>query len=238
MLGYRLIKGIDIVFLPSHCIHCNHPIAWYDLIPVISWLILRGRCRSCKQPISPLYPGIELLTTIALIALYNSVPITYFPAYFIFFSALIVIIRSDLETMYISQFMTLWMIPIGICASIVGALPISWAESIAGTCIGYAFLWSIARGFYYFTGKEGMGEGDFELLAMIGSFTGITGCWATIMIGSFSGSLLALSYFLITRPQDARSIRIPFGPFLAIGAIIFVLARSYIETLFFQTVHL
>lgn len=194
--------------------------------------MLRGRCRSCHQPISWLYPFIEIITAISLLALYYTVPLIYFPALFLFFSALMVTIRSDIETMYISQYMTVWLVPIGLLAALCGLLPISIYESIIGSFFGYFFLWSVAQGFTYFTGKDGMGEGDFELLAMIGAFTGILGCWMSIMIGSFTGSFIAMGYLLITKQPNPRAVQIPFGPFLALGAIIFVLAQSQITTFF------
>ena len=113
MVGYRLIHWKSIIIPGSYCPHCKHPLAWYDNIPLLSFIILCGKCRYCKNPISWLYPFIELITLIAMLALLNSVDSHYWPAYFIFFSALIVTIRSDFESMLISRFATIFLIPLG-----------------------------------------------------------------------------------------------------------------------------
>ena len=112
VVAYRWMQNKSIITPRSYCPYCEKAIAWYDNIPVLSWLILHGTCRSCQQPISWLYPFIELVTAISLIALYLSVPTIYLPAYALFFSALIIIIRTDLEHMLIMQAMTLYLIPV------------------------------------------------------------------------------------------------------------------------------
>jgi leader peptidase (prepilin peptidase)/N-methyltransferase len=221
VVAYRVLHKQSLVRPRSRCPHCSHALAWYDLIPVISWIFLRGQCRYCGQPISKLYPFIELLTALVMTLLIILVPTNYVPAYFILFSALIVTIRSDLETMLISQYMTLFIVPIGIVSSYFNLLPISGWQSIAGALFGYLFLWSIAQIFLLATGKKGMGEGDFELLALIGSFLGISGVWYSLMIGSIVGSLAGI--FLIHYRHASRNTKIPFGPFLAIAAMAFTL---------------
>lgn len=210
----------------SSCPHCHHQLPWYDLIPVISWVVLKGSCRSCKKPISLLYPCIELLTVVLMMALYCTVPFHYFPAYFLFFSALIVTIRSDMETMLISRYVTLFLVPLGLLFSLVGLLPISLLDSITGAFLGYFFLWAMARGFYRLTHKHGIGQGDLELLSFIGSFLGVLGCWASLLLGAVIGSLVGVGYIAVTR--SSHSVKIPFGPFLALGAISYVLFQDFI----------
>jgi leader peptidase (prepilin peptidase)/N-methyltransferase len=227
VLAYRLVFEKDIVWTRSACPSCNTQLAWYDLIPVFSWLFLRGMCRSCKKPISLFYPCIELLTVFVLSALYFAMPSQFFFAYFIFFSALIVTIRSDLETMLISRFMTCYLIPVGLGCSAVGLLPIDLIDSVGGALLGYGFLWAVSRVFFWITQKQGIGQGDLELLAFIGSFTGVSGCWMSLTIGSIFGSLVGLSYVAIAR--TGFSVKIPFGPFLASGAIVYVLFQEIIE---------
>lgn len=217
----------------SYCPQCNTMIAWYDNIPVLSWLLLDGRCRSCKKAISFLYPFIELLTAILLSLLYFYIPQHYFFAYFVFFSALIVTIRSDIETMLISQYVTIFLIPFGFVFSACGLLPISLFESITGAVFGYLFLFSVNYIFKKLRNKNGIGEGDFDLLLFIGSFTGVLGCWATITIGSIAGSLYGFMYLLydccINRNNTiTQNTKIPFGPFLALGAILFVFLHNHI----------
>lgn len=226
VLGYRLIHDENIALPRSHCLSCNHTLAWYDLIPLISYLMLGGHCRYCAARISPLYPFIELFTIISMSLLYTTVPTIYFPAYFIFFSALIVTIRSDLETMLISRFVTLFLLPIGLGASILDYLPITPLDSILGMGVSAGFLYAVSWLFYKVTGKVGIGQGDIELLAFIGSFTGIVGSWVTLCIGSVLGSLIGIGYIILSGSQ--KDTKIPFGPFLALGAIIYVLAQEYL----------
>lgn len=229
VVGHRLILGISL-FGRSHCLHCQKTIAWYDLFPVLSYITLAGRCRACKQQISVLYPFIELLTAISMTALWYTIDQEYLIAHTIFFSALIVTIRSDLETMYISRWMTIALVPLGILFSFTDQLAIVPLNSILAAAIGFGGLWLIGTSFYLLTGKEGIGEGDYDLMALIGAFTGMIGIWFSLLIGSLLGSLIGLAY-LKYRGQRARETKIPFGPFLAIAAIIYVLAQEPIMLL-------
>ena len=221
VVAHRLITNEDIIFLRSHCPHCKQPIAWYDLIPLFSWFWLRGRCRSCKEPISYLYPFIEFLTVLIGILLFTHVAPHYWFAYFIFFSALIVSIRTDLEHMLISQYMNLYLIPFMLLAAAMGLLPITLMDSIVGAVFGYSFLYVIGYIFRTLAGKECIGEGDLDLLAFIGSCTGLIGCWLSLTIGALLGSCIGIIYLITTK--QAQGTPIPFGPFLATGAIIYVL---------------
>jgi len=225
VLGYRLIYQQDFLWSRSRCPKCSTQLAWYDLIPILSWITLGARCRTCKEPISVLYPFIELLTAVSLTMLYVYVPHYYFFSYFIFFSALLVTIRSDLETMLISRYATLFLVPVGILLSLLNMLPITSTESIIGSIFGYGVLYGIARLFYTITKKNGLGQGDIDLLAFIGSFTGIIGCWATILVGSIVGSLFGIIYTLIAKPTG--QVKLPFGPFLALGAISYVFMQEW-----------
>ena len=229
VVSYRLIHHASLITPRSHCPHCNHVLAWYDLIPVLSWLALRGRCRYCTTPISYLYPFIELFTAVVMSPLLTQIPPPYFYAYFIFFSALIVTIRSDLHSMLISRYASLFLVPLGIALSAYGLLPITMVESILGAIGGFISLYMVSKLFYYFTQQEGMGQGDIDLLAFIGSFTGMYGCWISLLIGSLVGSVIGLCYMALTNQN--RYIKIPFGPFLAIGAICFVLYKPYLMSL-------
>ncbi len=228
VVGHRLITNEDIVFLRSHCPHCKTTLAWYDLIPLFSWIWLRGRCRYCQEPISYLYPLIELLTVVAGLLLITHIEPTYWFAYFVFFSALIVSIRTDLEYMLLSQYMNVYLIPLSILCAYFDLLPITPLESMMGAAGGYAFLYFLSFIFRTLTGKECMGDGDIDLLAYIGSCTGIIGCWLSLTIGSLLGSCMGIAYLLYA--GKGQGTRIPFGPFLAIGAIIYVLFQYDILT--------
>jgi leader peptidase (prepilin peptidase)/N-methyltransferase len=231
VVAYRVLRGMSIVTPRSACTTCHRTIFWYDNIPVLSWLLLRGSCRFCKQPISVLYPFIELLTALTLTALYLLVPTSYFAAYALFFSALIVTIRSDLETMLISRYMTLFLIPIAISCAALGMLPISIQESFLGSVTAYLFLYTIIVAFRYLTGKDGMGYGDLELLACIGTFLGVIGWWISLMIGSITGSIVGIIYMIATKKD--RTVKIPFGPFLALGAMIATVAQQQLISFFY-----
>ena len=228
-LGYRLLHLESLHQKRSFCPHCKKIIAWYDNLPILSWLLLQGQCRSCKQPISWLYPFIEIITTVTLLLLYHFVPFFYFPAYFIFFSALIVTIRTDLDQMLISRFVTLYLIPVGYYAAWYNRLPIPLSLAIIGSLFGYFLLWCAQQMCLKISGQDGIGQGDLELLAMIGAFTGPLGAWVALTIGSCVGTLFS---FIIMSIRKQRIIKIAFGPYLSIGAIIFVLYQDQFITYF------
>lgn len=235
MLAYRLINLDKFWKLRSFCPKCNHVIYWYDNIPVISWIILKAKCRHCKDSISALYPFVEAFSAISFSMLYYQLKysndLIYFPAYFVFFSALIITLRTDLEFMLISQFVTIFLIPVGVFFSMLGLLPINLLNSLIGAGVGYFALFFISKMFYLITKKEGIGQGDLELLAFIGSFLGATGCWAALFIASILGSIFGLLYILITK--QSKTAKMPFGHFLAIGAIIFVLFEQSMTKVIF-----
>jgi len=164
-------------------------------------------------------------------ALLIFIPLNYFPAYFIFFSALIVTIRTDIECMLILQLATLYLVPLGLLLSAFGFLPISFYDSLSGALIGYGFLYTFAWIFKRITGKEGIGAGDFDLLAFIGAFTGVIGCWMSLFLGSLVGSFIGLFWWLLGEMNSTA--KIPFGPFLAIGSIFYVLFGQQIIDIYF-----
>jgi leader peptidase (prepilin peptidase)/N-methyltransferase len=139
-------------------------------------------------------------------------------------SALIVTIRSDIETMLISRYVTIFLVPVAFTLSYFNMMPITFTASLIGALCGYFFLFFINSIFKWLTNKNGIGEGDFDLLCLIGAFTGILGCWASVTIGSALGSIFGLLYMLYIRyftTKETNSL-IPFGPFLASGAIIYI----------------
>lgn len=228
-LGYRLLNLEHFFKARSFCPTCKHPIAWYDNIPVLSWLLLGARCRSCKQSISWLYPFIEIITTGLLFTLSRTVPAQYFIVYFIFFSALIITIRTDFEAMLISRFATIYLIPFGMLAAGMGKLPITLTESIAGSILGYIILWCTQKLSFAITKQDSLGQGDVELLAFIGAFTGPLGCWIALLVGSTCGSLISLFYMTVTQQ---RIEKVPLGAYLSLGAMIFVLLQKFFTQYF------
>jgi len=227
-MAYRLVSGAKLFGPRSFCPHCKKLIAWYDLIPIFSWFFLSGKCRYCKKPISFLYPLIEILTMTTFLTFWCIIP-HYHIAYFFFFSALIVTIRTDIETMLISRYVTVFLIPLGMAFAAFGFLPINLANSIAGTLLGYGSLYTVSKVFFRLTGKEGIGQGDLELLAFVGSFIGFAGCWVSLFLGAIIGSISGIAYIILL--GKSKEMRIPFGPFLALGAILYVLFQE--QLLFF-----
>ena len=228
MLGYRLVQDASLLAARSFCPQCKQTIAWYDLIPVLSWIILQKKCRWCLKPISFLYPCIELFSLFLFTYLYTvyssgllSLETSF--TYALFFSALLVTIRSDTEYLLISSLSTLFIIPFAFIASSAGYLPITLYESVAAAILSYMLLWLTAKIFYYMRNKQGIGEGDFELLAMIGSFTGITGAFQSVYIGSCLGSIMGIIYIYFFPSEE--NVRLPFGLFLSLGAILYLLCK-------------
>ncbi len=232
MLAYRLVNDVNLFQIRSFCPKCHTTLAWYDMIPILSWILLRAKCRSCKRKISILYPFIELSTLIIFLELYDKIPSHYFFSYFIFFSALIVTIRTDIETMLISRFVTIFLIPLAFLFSFLNWLPLTFSQILIGAAFGYFLLYFIEKVFKIITKKQGLGQGDVELLCFIGAFTGITGCWISILIGSILGSIFGIFFIIIDKLNFSN--KIPFGPFLAIGSILYVLYQDEILSLIFR----
>jgi leader peptidase (prepilin peptidase)/N-methyltransferase len=162
---------------------------------------------------------------VVMTLLYLRIENIYFWGHFVLFSALIVTIRSDLETMLISRWVTIALVPVGIIMSFTDTIPIAPLNSIMGSATGYLSLWLVGTLFYLITRKEGLGQGDLDLLACIGAFTGIVGIWMTVLLGSLFGSIIGTAC-LLYQGKFHRSMKLPFGPFLAMGAIIYVLFQT------------
>ncbi len=226
-LAYRLLHEKSIAGR-SFCPHCNHTLAWYDLLPVISWLWLKGKCRYCSQKISCLYLFIEILTPIVILPLFFIYPLDIAASYTLFFSLLITSIRTDFEAMLLVRAVTIYSAPLGFFLAYVHFLPISPLESIIGGLIGYGILWLCRTLFFLFRKQEGMGIGDLELMALIGAFTGPLGAWMAILIGSTVASLIGL--LLLGLKKASSQDPLPFGPFLALGAMTWVIFNTILLT--------
>ncbi|MEK6790236.1 MAG: prepilin peptidase [Deltaproteobacteria bacterium] len=228
---YRIPAGRSIVFPGSSCPACGQAIAFYDNIPVFSYLLLRGRCRRCAAPFSFQYPLVELLSAVFATALFiRSGASVETLIYFVFISALIVITFIDLEHRIIPDVISLPGIPIGFAASFV--LPaMNWQDSAIGVLAGGGILLAIAVAYYVVAKNEGMGGGDVKLLAMIGAFLGWQGALMTLLLASLSGSIIGLAMMLLYGKDSKYAI--PFGPFLAAGALAYLfLGRRLISWYF------
>jgi len=229
---YRLPSGKSIVRPASACPLCGTPIHWYDNIPLISYIILRGRCRGCKTIISIRYPIVELLCGLFAMTSWmrfgSSLPALI---YFIFIAALLVITFIDIDHRIIPDIISLPGIPLGFVASLI--LPqLKWSDSLIGIGVGGGILLAIAWGYQLFTGKDGMGGGDIKLLAMIGAFLGWKGVLFTIMASSLIGTVVGI--VLMVRAGKGIKMALPFGPFLAIGAILYLYFGPQLIDLYFN----
>ncbi|HSW76203.1 MAG TPA: prepilin peptidase [Candidatus Saccharimonadales bacterium] len=203
---------------------------WSFILRIIAHKLIYGLSYPIPSAViekkTPCSYFIDILTIICFLLLWTQNS-PYFPAYFLFFSALIITIHTDMQHMLISRFVSLYCVPVGIYLSYVHYLPISPAHSILAALGGYCFLLIINTIFYLIKKHDGLGQGDLELLAFIGSFTGLLGCWFSILFGSVLGTFTGCLYILCSRKTVTM---LPFGPFLAIGAILFVLFEPWILT--------
>lgn len=217
---YRLPEGKPLAVSRSACPACDSQIRFYDNIPVLSFLMLRGRCRRCNAPIPIRYPIVELITGLCALCTAVKFGIGLEGAvYFVFMSALIIIIYIDIDHRIIPNVITLPGIPICFMASFV--LPsMTVKASVLGIVAGGGSLLTVAWVYRLITGREGMGGGDIKLLAMMGALIGWQGVLFTIYAASVSGTLVGLPVILLNKKNFKFAI--PFGPFLSIGAIAYI----------------
>ena len=217
---YRIPAGVSIVRPPSSCPRCHTPIAFYDNIPILGWLMLMGKCRSCKAPIAVRYPLVELLT--GLFAVACSIffgPTLQALTAFAFIATLIVVAFIDLDHRIIPDAISLPGIPLFFLAAFANP-DISWQARVVGILAGGGSLFAVAWGYQLLTGREGMGGGDIKLLAMIGAFVGWQGILFTLFSASAIGTLAGL--LAMARSGKGMQLAIPFGPFLSLGAVIYL----------------
>ena len=212
---YRLPLKKSVVWPASRCPECDAPIQPFDNIPVLSYLALRGRCRACKAPISVKYPVIEALTGALFLAAYLMFepPVLY--QRLVFGCAMIVLSVIDLEHRILPDLITLPGILLGFALSFF--MPPGWLDSLLGIVLGGGSLWLMGEVYFRLRHEEGMGFGDVKMLAMIGAFLGWKLMLLTLVLSSFLGSVIGLGMIAI-RLGDLK-YALPFGSFLAIGAI-------------------
>ena len=238
---YRMPADESVLHPRSRCPGCGTAIAWYDNVPILSWALLRARCRGCGTPISARYPLVEAATgVLAVVALARFGPEPLTIALFAFTAALLLITFIDLDHRFIPDEVSLPGIAVGLGVSLLpGGIGI--ANAALGAILGGGILWLIAWGYETFAGREGMGYGDVKLLAMIGAFLGWQAIPAVIVIASLAGSVAGLFAMLdragrhrlqrvgkrlgpgavaVSLRRASRRTEIPFGPFLALGALL------------------
>jgi len=232
----------SVVHPRSRCPKCQKLIAWYDNIPVFSYLILGGHCRNCKSRISARYPAVELLTGVLSVLIYFKFGLSVEWAFFLVFAAALVILAFiDIDHRILPDSITLNGIWAGIAVSVILAMPgpllkglLSYAGygdlaarpasligSIAGAIVGAGLLWIVGEAYYRIRGVEGMGFGDVKMMAMVGAFLGAPLALLTIMMGSVLGAIIGVG--LIKFGGKHRDYELPFGTFLSLAGIIALL---------------
>ena len=214
---HRLPQRKSIVSPASSCPRCGYVLRWYDNIPVLSYLALRGRCRRCKAPISLRYPIVELVTMGVFVAHYLvfGLDILLVPR-LLFACALIVLFAIDLEHHLLLDVITLPGIVVGLAFSLM--LPPGIVSAVIGMLVGGGILWLIGEAYYRYAGEEGMGGGDVKMLAMIGAFLGWKLAVLTLVFSSLAGSIVGL--VVIASRRGGMKYALPYGTFLAIGALV------------------
>lgn len=210
----------NLVVPRSQCPACGHQIGALENIPVISYLFLRGHCRACKAPISARYPMVEILTavlTVAAIVRFGVTPAGV--AASVFFWMLVALTFIDFDTKYLPDNLTLPLLWAGLFANLVGAVPsVTLRDAVSGAIAGYLLLWSINWTFKLIRGKEGMGYGDFKLLAALGAWLGWQMIPLIVLLSSVVGAAIGIS-LVVFKGRDYQN-PIPFGPYLAIAGAI------------------
>lgn len=233
---YRLPRDLSVVTPRSFCPQCGTPVAAYDNIPVVSWLLLRGRCRHCQAPVPWRYPAVEMLTGLLFVAAVWRMGLTVETLKLQVFVALLVgLVFMDLEERILADEMTVGGMTCGFVLSLFVPMPrfvghfflpaewresyLSLGESLIGGLGPAVALWGIGELYYRVRGREGLGLGDVKMIAMIGAFYGLQGALLTLIVGSLLGSVVGVLYIAIAR-KDAETYELPFGSFLGLAALV------------------
>jgi leader peptidase (prepilin peptidase) / N-methyltransferase len=213
---HRIPRRQSLLHPPSRCPACGERLRWHDNVPVVGYLRLRGRCRSCRAPISIRYPIVELATMAVFLlhyAVFDWGPLL--AVRLLFACALIVLFAIDLEHHLLPNVITLPGIVVGLFCSLF--VPPGLLDAVIGALVGGGVLWLIGEAYYRYSGQEGMGGGDVKMLAMIGAFLGWQQVILTLVLSSIAGSVVGL--LLILRRRGNLKHELPYGTFLALAAL-------------------
>lgn len=214
---YRISRGESVVFPSSHCPKCNHQLKPGDLIPILSYILLRGRCRYCKERISPRYPMVELITALTVLLLYLRYNLTErFLSYVILASILIITSFIDFDIQIIPNTLVAIGTVVGIIVSFLG-WTVSLTDAVLGLLVGGGFLFIIGLMSLLIFHKEGMGGGDIKLMGMIGLFLGWKMTFLALLFAIYIGGII--SAFLLFLNKKKLGQFIPFGPFIGLGTL-------------------
>lgn len=238
----RVPRGESVVRPRSFCRSCRNPLGWRDTVPLWSWIVRRGRCRTCDARFSVRYFAVELLTAAAAVLLVARFGVGWLGlSHFVFFCLLLVVSCIDLDHYLIPDVFSLPGVLLGLGFAALTQAPIVW-DAALGATLGGGLLWAVARGYRGLTGRDGMGGGDVKLLAMIGAFLGWRGVPVALFVAAVAGSVVGLVAMarqgadlrlkaaadkyglaqLVTMARQGAGLRLvlPFGPFLALGALV------------------
>jgi leader peptidase (prepilin peptidase)/N-methyltransferase len=224
---YRLPRRESLMWPASRCTTCGRPLSWFENIPVISWVVLRGRCGGCRAPIALTYPVVEAITGAVFVCgylIYGWTPLL--AARLLFACAMIVLFAIDLRHQILPNIITLPGIVVGLALAVF--LPPGWLSSLIGLLAGGGVLFAIAEAYYRMRGIEGLGMGDVKMLAMIGAFLGWQLMLVTLILASFSGSITGVA--LLATGKGTMKAALPFGTFLAAGALVSAVAGNALLT--------
>jgi leader peptidase (prepilin peptidase)/N-methyltransferase len=221
LLGVAFAESAPITLSTprSRCPSCGHAIAWYENIPLASWLWLRGRCSACKTRISARYPLVEVATAALFAAIgwrFGAQPTTLLWCGFA--AVLVAAALIDVDTQLLPDTLTQPLLWAGIIAAARGWIPVSLAASVGGAVVGYLSLWTVATLYRMIRGQEGMAAGDFKLLAALGAWMGWQMIPLIVLLSSAVGAVVGLA--LIAFRNHDRQVPIPFGPYLAGGGLV------------------
>lgn len=224
----------NLVKPDSTCPKCGHTIRVWENIPVLSYLFLKGKCANCKTGISPRYPLVELFTAIACtFTAYHFGPTSQAVWAILITYVLISLIFIDVDKMLLPDQLTLPLLWLGLLLSTSDVF-VGTTDAIIGAAAGYLSLWSVYWLFKLVTGKEGMGYGDFKLLAALGAYTGWQGLPVIILLSSFVGAIIGIAIMMIQ--NKGKSLAIPFGPYLAVAGWLTLLYKDVIITTYLDMV--
>lgn len=202
----------------SHCPHCQHELSWTENIPVLSYVWLKGRCKQCHTPIGWRYPTIEILCAAMFAWSFAQHGLSASAlAWAGFAAALLALAAIDADTTLLPDVITQPLVWAGLLAASLGLSQVSLSTALWGAMVGYLFLWSVYWLFKLITGKEGMGQGDFKLLAALGAWLGWPALLSLVLIASLTG--VAYGLYLRSRQRMPQDGQMPFGPFLALAGL-------------------
>ena len=230
----RLPHGASVMWPASHCTFCDRALSWFENVPIVSWLVLRGRCRTCDARISAQYPIVEAVTAALFLAGYYAFGLTPLLAVRLAFAcAMIVLFAIDFEHQILPNEITLSGIVVGFLLSIF--MPPGWKSSLIGLLAGGLFPFLVAEIYLRVRGREGMGMGDFKMLAMVGAFLGWPLVWITLIVACVLGIVIGGGALMISR--RGMGTRIPFGTFIAVAALLCAYADVSVVRAYQQAVH-